>query len=169
MATLTIAEATPQRLAALMVGREVELARRVERERSAFGDVVLQVERLSAEGDRGEAALREVSFSIRAGEILAVAGVAGNGQRELAETITGMRSATGGELRVAVPSACSCRRSARGDPRRRSRTSPRTGSAPASPPSLSIASNSSSSPIGAARSSRGPLLHRRGSASVRAS
>jgi simple sugar transport system ATP-binding protein len=55
---------------------------------------------VSAAGDRGGDALRDVSFRVRAGEIVGVAGVAGNGQRELAETIAGMRSPSAGAVRV---------------------------------------------------------------------
>jgi len=54
-----------------------------------------------ADGDRGGPALRGASLVVRAGEIVAVAGVAGNGQRELAETVAGMRPATGGTIRIA--------------------------------------------------------------------
>src|SRR5439155_21591476 len=63
-------------------------------------EAALVVAGLCAEGDQGAAALRDVSLTVRAGEILAVAGVAGNGQRELAEAITGMRRATAGTVRV---------------------------------------------------------------------
>ena len=55
---------------------------------------------MSASGDRGALALKDVSLSVRAGEIVAIAGVAGNGQRELAETIAGMRPPTAGIVRV---------------------------------------------------------------------
>jgi general nucleoside transport system ATP-binding protein len=97
--TVETAASTSQSLAALMVGRDIDTARRHERE-ATIGDVVLDVERLTAIGDRGEEALRSVSLSVRSGEVLGIAGVAGNGQRELAETITGMRRATGGTVRV---------------------------------------------------------------------
>jgi simple sugar transport system ATP-binding protein len=100
IATVDAAEATPRSLAALMVGREVETGRRGERSRPA-DDVVLRIEGLWAEGDRGAPAVRDVSFDVRAGEILAVAGVAGNGQRELAEAVTGMRPPTVGSIRLA--------------------------------------------------------------------
>ena len=66
-----------------------------------LGEPVLEVTGLCAAGDRGGDALRNVSITVRAGEILAIAGVAGNGQRELAETLTGMRPATGGSVSVA--------------------------------------------------------------------
>ena len=54
-----------------------------------------------SEGDRGELALRDVSLTIRSGEIVGVAGVAGNGQRELAEALYGMRAGSAGSIRVA--------------------------------------------------------------------
>jgi general nucleoside transport system ATP-binding protein len=95
--TVSTAEATPRSLAALMVGREVSLATRVERAME-IGEPVLEVRSLWASGDRGGDALRGVDLTLRAGEILAIAGVAGNGQRELAETITGMRTPTRGEV-----------------------------------------------------------------------
>ena len=92
--TVETAGATSQSLAALMVGRDVESARRPEGEH-AIGEVVLELDGLSAVGDRGEEALRDVSLSVRAGEVLGIAGVAGNGQRELAEAVTGMRPLDG--------------------------------------------------------------------------
>src|SRR5213079_3365194 len=60
-----------------------------------------ELEGISADGDRGVAAVKDVSLTVRRGEIVAVAGVAGNGQRELAETIAGMRRPAGGTIRVA--------------------------------------------------------------------
>ena len=100
VATLEVSEATPRSLAALMVGHEMEIERRRGRESPPGDEVVLAVEGLSAHGDRGGEALRGVSLQLRSGETLAVAGVAGNGQRELAETISGMRSASAGTIRV---------------------------------------------------------------------
>ncbi len=82
-----------------MVGREVATARR-EVAQHEIGEPVLHVEGLEADGDRGQRALHDVCFELRAGEILAVAGVAGNGQRELAEAITGLRGRTAGSVRV---------------------------------------------------------------------
>jgi general nucleoside transport system ATP-binding protein len=105
IATVSTADATPRSLASLMVGREVET---VSRRGSApaggevgDGETVLEVDRLWADGDRGNPALRDVSLRLRAGEVVAVAGVAGNGQRELAETISGMRAPTAGSIAVA--------------------------------------------------------------------
>ena len=100
VATVPAAEATPRSLAALMVGREIAEARRVERERPPTDAVALEVERLGVPGDRGEPAVRGVTFTLREGEIVGLAGVAGNGQRELAEGICGLRGVEG-TVRVA--------------------------------------------------------------------
>jgi general nucleoside transport system ATP-binding protein len=100
VATLTTAEATRRELAALMVGREVELAKRVERLTPPGEAAALSVQGLCVRGDRGEEAIRNVTLAVREGEIVGVAGVAGNGQRELAEAITGMRSPSSGSIDV---------------------------------------------------------------------
>ena len=83
-------------LAELMVGREVQLT--VDRGESHPGEPVLGIEGLRARDDRGHEILRGVSFEVRAGEILGIAGVAGNGQDELVESITGLRRPTGGRV-----------------------------------------------------------------------
>ena len=98
IATVPAAEATPRSLAALMVGREIELGR--QNGRREVGAARLQLDQVWADGDRGMPAVRDVSLVVRAGEILAVAGVAGNGQRELADTIAGMRPPTRGGMTV---------------------------------------------------------------------
>lgn len=84
---------TKRDLAQLMVGRSVVF--RVEKQPCKAGDVVLEVHGVSAINDKGVLALKDLSLEIRAGEILGVAGVAGNGQSELAQVITGMRLCTG--------------------------------------------------------------------------
>jgi simple sugar transport system ATP-binding protein len=99
VATVATSEATPRSLAALMVGHEVSLTERVER-LVEIGEPVLEVDDLWAMGDRGTDAVRGVSLTVRSGEIVAIAGVAGNGQRELAETITGMRRPSRGAVNV---------------------------------------------------------------------
>ena len=99
--TIDAASATLRSLAALMVGREVAEARPLERARELADVRVLEVDGLTVPGDRGETAVRDVSFAIREGEIVGVAGVAGNGQRELAEAVSGMRDAQSGSIRVA--------------------------------------------------------------------
>ncbi|HEX7526098.1 MAG TPA: ABC transporter ATP-binding protein [Gaiellaceae bacterium] len=99
LATVQTTDATAQSLATLMVGRDIKP---VTREGQARPDSppVLEVEDLWAEGDRGITAVKGVSLTVRAGEIAAVAGVSGNGQRELAEAITGLRPYTKGSIRV---------------------------------------------------------------------
>lgn len=83
-------------LARLMVGREVVF--RIEKKPGAPGQVVLSIENVSAEGDRGRLALRNLSLQVRAGEIVGMAGVAGNGQTELAQVITGLRHCAAGRV-----------------------------------------------------------------------
>jgi len=98
--TIDAAGATRESLAAVMVGREVE---RVERRGVGAlpgAPVVLSVHELIAEGDRGLPALRSVSLDVRGGEIVAVAGVAGNGQRELVEVLAGLRPRVAGRIEV---------------------------------------------------------------------
>jgi ABC-type uncharacterized transport system ATPase subunit len=84
---------TTTELASLMVGRSVQL--RVSKEPAKPGEVVLDVKDLSVAGERGEQSVRDVSFQVRAGEILGVAGVQGNGQTELCEALMGLRPSTG--------------------------------------------------------------------------
>jgi ABC-type uncharacterized transport system ATPase subunit len=83
-------------LAYKMVGREVILS--MEREKVYQGETVLSADALRVLGDRGREAVRNVSFSVRRGEVFGVVGVAGNGQRELAEAIAGLRPVTGGTV-----------------------------------------------------------------------
>jgi simple sugar transport system ATP-binding protein len=80
-------------LAALMVGRSVQL--RVTKTPARPAGVVLDVTGLSVAGERGERLVREVSFQVRAGEILGIAGVQGNGQTELCKALMGLRPAAG--------------------------------------------------------------------------
>jgi simple sugar transport system ATP-binding protein len=98
--TVNLAETNRRELARMMVGRELAgaLLEDAEVDPHEVGDVVLAVNELSATSDKRLPAVREVSFEIRAGETLGIAGVAGNGQRELAEVITGLRPATGGSV-----------------------------------------------------------------------
>lgn len=86
----------PMDLSKKMVGREVLFS--IEKHRAKKGKAVLEVKNLWALSDKGQPALKNVSFYIHEGEILGVAGVAGNGQRELAEVLTGMRRATEGKV-----------------------------------------------------------------------
>jgi general nucleoside transport system ATP-binding protein len=83
-------------LAELMVGREVSLT--VDRGESHPADPVLQVSGLIVKNSRGQEAVHGIDLEVRAGEILGIAGVAGNGQDELVEAIVGMRRPTGGRV-----------------------------------------------------------------------
>ncbi|HWQ83584.1 MAG TPA: ABC transporter ATP-binding protein [Anaerolineales bacterium] len=96
--TTTPQETTEQRLAAMMVGREVLL--RVEKGPAKPGKVVLDVKNLNVNDDQGHPVVRDVSFQVFAGEILGIAGVQGNGQTELAEGLTGLRSLKSGSIEL---------------------------------------------------------------------
>ena len=96
--TLPTAETDKGSLARMMVGREVVF--RLSKGECHPGEEALVVEDLHALSDRGIPALRGVSFTVRRGEILGIAGVAGNGQRELVEVITGLRRAQRGRIIV---------------------------------------------------------------------
>ena len=92
-----IAEFGVAQMAQLMVGRDMVLGG-LDRGSSQPGEVVMRAEGLTAKGKRNTTALRDVSFELRAGEILGVAGVDGNGQAELAEVICGLTPAISGRL-----------------------------------------------------------------------
>jgi simple sugar transport system ATP-binding protein len=89
-------EVTQDQLAMLIVGREVMY--NVQKQEVQIGAHVLQLVNVSADSDVGSHAIRDVSFELRAGEILGVAGVSGNGQRELDEVVTGMRKPKSGKV-----------------------------------------------------------------------
>ena len=97
--TVKTADADAKQLATLMVGRALESVQR-RRTGTVEGDVVLQVEGLSADSYRATTSLADVDLSVHAGEIVAIAGVAGNGQLELAEAIAGLRRKTNGTVRI---------------------------------------------------------------------
>jgi ABC-type uncharacterized transport system ATPase subunit len=94
--TKIIANITKSELANWMVGREVSMTR--ELEEIPLGPARLQLKDVTCKSDRGTPALRSVSLDVYSGEILGVAGISGNGQRELAEAITGLREVTGGTV-----------------------------------------------------------------------
>lgn len=100
--TVTVADTTSRELARLMVGRDVVFSTDDETERPVvdYDRCVLKVRDLRATDDRGGEALRGASLKVHAGEIVAVVGVAGNGQRELAEAISATRHRTGGAVVV---------------------------------------------------------------------
>ncbi len=91
--------ATRESLANMMVGREVKL--RPDKLPAEPGEVALEIRGLTVMGDRGVVSVDHLDLDVRKGEILGVAGVSGNGQRELAETIAGLRSAESGTIKVA--------------------------------------------------------------------
>jgi general nucleoside transport system ATP-binding protein len=90
--------ATEAGLARSMVGREVLL--RVEKKPAQPGDPLLQIEEVVVRDDRGLEAVRGVSFDVRAGEIVGIAGVDGNGQTELIDALTGLRHSASGSIRI---------------------------------------------------------------------
>ena len=157
IATVDTADATARSLAALMVGRELR-APSTDEQRRRPGEAVLEVDGVSVEGDRGAAAVREVSLRVRGAEIVAIAGVAGNGQRELAEAVAGIRQPSAGSIRAAG-------RRIDGDPRSAIAAGvayvpeDRLGTGVA--PSLSIASNLVLKSYRKPPASQGPLLRLR--------
>ncbi len=96
VANKNIPETTPDELAGLMVGREVSF--QFNKSPVTSSKVVLSVENLQVVDDRGVTAVRNISFEMREGEILGIAGVDGNGQRELADAIAGIGNIKSGEI-----------------------------------------------------------------------
>ena len=159
VATVPTAEPTARELAAMMVGRQVELSARKDRAVPHGLTVALDVQSLTVPGDRGTDAIRDLSLTVLHGEIVGVAGVAGNGQRELAEAITGMRPPSAGTVGV------DGKRLLTSDPR--SAISARVAHVPEDrlgtgvAPSLSIADNSVLKSYRGPDISHGPFLRRR--------
>jgi len=91
-------DVTPHELAEMMVGHE--LPSEEPPPATSAGEARLAVSDLHVMGDRGTEAVRGLGFEVRSGEIVAIAGVSGNGQRELAEAIAGLRPSTGGSIRL---------------------------------------------------------------------
>ena len=104
--TVPTAQTNQAELARMMVGREV--IRTWRKPPSKPGPVVLSLHNLWAQGDKGLLALKGVSLEVRAGEIVGLAGVSGNGQRELAEVITGLRPATRGQVYIGDQEVTNC-------------------------------------------------------------
>jgi simple sugar transport system ATP-binding protein len=96
VATRKTSETTVEELAELMVGRRVLL--RVEKDEAKPGAVKLAIKNLTVRDSRGVTMVDDVSFDIRAGEIVGIAGVAGNGQSELMEAVSGIRKAVSGTV-----------------------------------------------------------------------
>ena len=102
-ATGAVADCTPDSLAAAMVGEsrsDAVTENKWVREARAPGEVKLAIDGLDVMGDRGEPAVRALSLSVRRGEIVGIAGVSGNGQRELMQALVGQRARLGGQVKV---------------------------------------------------------------------
>jgi ABC-type uncharacterized transport system ATPase subunit len=93
-----VAELTPDAMAGMMIGAQ-ELTKAPPRV-GEFGAPRLEIDGLDAFDDAGQPALHDVSLQIKAGEIVGIAGVSGNGQRQLVEVLAGQREASGGEIRI---------------------------------------------------------------------
>ncbi|WCT57171.1 ABC transporter ATP-binding protein [Paenibacillus kyungheensis] len=96
--TVKKSETTPQELAEKMVGRNVTF--KVDKKTAEPGDVVLQMENIISNNKEGAAILQGLNLEVRAGEILGIAGVDGNGQSELIEALTGLRHVDGGTVKL---------------------------------------------------------------------
>jgi simple sugar transport system ATP-binding protein len=91
-------DASEASLAKMMVGREVILE--VDKQPSDIGEVVLDIQNLFLDDDRGLPAVNDVSLQVKAGEILGIAGVQGNGQTQLVEALTGLREVKSGKISI---------------------------------------------------------------------
>ena len=93
-------DASTSELASMMVGREVDLT--VAKKQATLGEEVIRVENISVLDDRNQRAVNGISFKVQRGEILAIAGVQGNGQTELAEALLGLRPVIKGSGAIAI-------------------------------------------------------------------
>lgn len=96
--TVSVKDVGQEELASMMVGRKVRLE--VEKEPAKCGEVIFEVSDLDARDERGVKALDHLSFQVRKGEIFGIAGVDGNGQKELVEVITNLRKAENGTIKI---------------------------------------------------------------------
>lgn len=96
IATVKTADMNNAELARMMVGRDVVFT--VNKPQVTIGEPVLEVKEVCARNDRGQEALRKLSLTVKSSEIVGIAGVSGNGQKELFETIIGMRHVDSGEI-----------------------------------------------------------------------
>ena len=102
VATTNTSDTNPEQLACLMVGREMQ---DIERQGDACcGEFVLSVHNLEVTGDKGTPALRGISLDVRAGEVLGIAGVSGNGQKEFAQAVSGLRRVDKGDISLCCQS-----------------------------------------------------------------
>lgn len=96
---LDVAGTSTKKMANLMVGREISFG--VEKQEPEFGKVILEVKNLTVRNQDNFEVVKDVSFSIRSGEIFAIAGVSGNGQVDIADAITGLQKAAKGQIILA--------------------------------------------------------------------
>jgi simple sugar transport system ATP-binding protein len=96
VATVNVADTTEEALAEMMVGRPVRFG--MPKGPAKPGDVVLALEGLTVKGEKGHDAVRNLSLEVRAGEIVGIAGVDGNGQNELLSAVTGLTAPTAGKV-----------------------------------------------------------------------
>lgn len=94
--TVTTAETNPDQLAEMMVGRQVVF--KTEKTTAHPKDVVLNIENLTVQDNRGIDRVKDLSLAVRSGEIVGIAGIDGNGQSELIEAITGLRKVKSGQI-----------------------------------------------------------------------
>ncbi len=94
-----VKETTPSEMAAMMMG-EQRLGKTTEKTAQTPGPILLEIKGLRANRDNGIEGVCGVTLSVRSGEIVGIAGISGNGQRELVEVLAGQRQATAGEIRV---------------------------------------------------------------------
>ncbi len=102
--SMPVANATEEEISRFMVGRDVVL--KVDKKKAEFGEVLLDVKGLTCHNQEGRTLLDGVSFQLRRGQILGVAGVEGNGQNELAEAIFGFYKNLSGEIRFQGRNIC---------------------------------------------------------------
>lgn len=98
ISTVNKIDTNKKELTKMMVGRELML--QVDKKPATTGEVVLELNNVTCLSDKGYPALKDIQLTIKGGEILGIAGVAGNGQKELAEVITGLREVTGGSIKI---------------------------------------------------------------------
>lgn len=96
--TIDVKTSTEKDMATMMVGREVIFS--VDKKPAVVGDVVLSVSNLNVKNSRGIHTLKDLSFTCKAGEVTAIAGIEGNGQIEIVEAITGLTDIMSGEIRL---------------------------------------------------------------------
>lgn len=96
--TFNVNEVNDEKLAELMVGRHVQMT--LSKPEAEVGNTILKVENLEVAASRGNLAIKGLSFDIKGGEILGIAGIDGNGQDELVEALTGLRSVKSGQIAI---------------------------------------------------------------------